>query len=137
MQQETHRTAPTTSTSPRRVLVVDDNKDIRDTFQELLIALGHEARIATEGWDALEIAEDFKPDVVLCDLGLPGMTGYDIARELRRTPHGKDTVLVAVTGWGRSADVELSYRAGFDLHLAKPLGVRDLCAIVASAKHAE
>jgi CheY-like chemotaxis protein len=114
-----------------RVLVVDDDRDTRDAFEEILGMLGHDARGAGEGWAALELAEEFEPDVVLLDLGMPGMSGYEIARELRRTRAGRESMLVAVTGWGDAADVNLSYRAGFDLHMTKPIGVTDLRTIIA------
>jgi CheY-like chemotaxis protein len=132
---EASRDARTPSTERKRVLVVDDDRDTRESFRELLGALGHDARSATEGWDALEKADEFEPDVVLLDLGLPAMNGYEIARELRRTPRGRSLVLVAVTGWGNSADAELSYRAGFDLHVTKPLGAVALQEILAEARH--
>jgi len=125
-----------TDGAPRRVLVVDDNADQVRACIEVMRALGHEVQGASSGWDALAVAEEFEPDVVLLDIGLPDMSGYDIARELRRTNHGKRALLIAITGWNRPDDVWLSFRAGFDLHLVKPTGLRDLRAVVGDARSA-
>ncbi|MDI1484186.1 response regulator [Polyangium sp. y55x31] len=103
-----------------RVLVVDDNRDSAETLSLLLDMLGHEVAQAHDGPSALELARSFRPTVVFLDLGLPGMDGYEVARQLRREPWGKETFVVALSGYGRDEDREQSRMAGCDLHLTKP-----------------
>lgn len=102
----------------RRVLVVDDNRDAADSMAQLLELLGHVTDVAYDGPSALEKARATRPDVVLCDLGLPGMSGFDVARALRA--ERTDARLVALTGYTRPEDVRSSREAGFDAHLPKP-----------------
>jgi signal transduction histidine kinase len=103
-----------------RVLVVDDNRDAAETLALLLKALGHEAATAYDGPSAIEAARALLPDVVLCDLGLPGMSGYQVAEKLRALPQLRGVRLVAITGFGTPEDRERSRQAGFDEHLVKP-----------------
>jgi CheY-like chemotaxis protein len=110
---------------PRRVLVVDDNTDAAAMLDLLLRSLGHETRIAHEGGEALRAAEEFRPDIVLLDIGMPGLDGYEVARRLRRQSSGPLRI-VAVTGWGQDADRQRSAEAGFDLHLVKPVDASEL-----------
>jgi CheY-like chemotaxis protein/two-component sensor histidine kinase len=110
----------------RRVLVVDDNVDAAETLDLLLRSLGHETRVAFEGPEALKIAAEFRPDVVLLDIGMPGMDGYEVARHLRPLKRERAFRVVAVTGWGNAADREKSREAGFDLHLVKPVSEEEL-----------
>jgi PAS domain S-box-containing protein len=112
--------APGASTVPRRrVLVVDDNRDAADTLAQLIELLGHEVDVAYDGPGALELARARRPDVVLCDLGLPGMDGYQVARQLRAA--GATSVrLVALSGYAQPEDVALALSAGFDGHVVKP-----------------
>ena len=105
----------------RRVLVVDDNVDAATTLQMLLRSLGHETRVAHDGMTALEIAREFRPEVILLDIGMPGLDGYEVARRLRAMNHGQTFRIVAITGWGQEADRTRSKEAGFDLHLVKPV----------------
>jgi PAS domain S-box-containing protein len=116
--------------SPRRVLVVDDNADAALALVMLLKTLGHEARIAHDGPSALQVFGELAPDIVLLDIGLPGMTGYEVAREMRK--RRADVRIVAVTGWGQSEDRERSAQAGFDLHLVKPIDEAQLIQAVAT-----
>ena len=111
----------------RRILVVDDNVDGATMLAMMLGLSGHDTRIAFSGPEALEIAVGFNPEVVLLDIGLPGMDGYEVARRIRADSQLKDAVLVAVTGWGSEADRQRSKKAGFDEHLTKPVepGVLD------------
>jgi CheY-like chemotaxis protein len=106
---------------PRRVLLVDDNPDSTESLAQLLAMSGHEARTASDGPAALEIARAFHPEVVLCDLGLPGMSGFEVVRELRRQPGGPHMLIAALTGFGQAGDRLKSAEAGFDLHLVKPV----------------
>lgn len=105
----------------RRVLVVDDQPDSTDSLALILRLRGHEVRTASDGSSALEEFARYRPEVVFLDLGLPGMSGYDVARRLRAMPEARDVRLVAVTGYGTEADRERTRAAGFDVHLAKPV----------------
>ena len=105
-----------------RILVVDDNEDAAKSLARLLTRLhGHDVRIAHEGPTALEAAEDYRPELILLDIGLPGMDGNEVARSIRRLPWGNDVVLIALTGWGQEEDRRRSSEAGFDHHLVKPV----------------
>jgi len=105
----------------RRVLLVDDNVDSAESLAQILSLSGHDTRTAADGPDALQVAEQFKPDVVLCDLNLPGMSGYDVVRELRRLPFGEAIVIAALTGYGQASERERTTLAGFNGHLVKPV----------------
>jgi CheY-like chemotaxis protein len=105
----------------RKILVVDDNVDAADSLAILLGLEGHEVRVANDGPAALKIAQAEPPHMVLLDLGMPGMDGYQVARRLRRLPGFHDVLLVALTGWGQEEDQRRSREAGFDLHLVKPV----------------
>ena len=111
----------TRAISPRRVLVVDDHVDAARMLQLLLQYEGHEARIAHDGQAALKAVEEFKPEFVFLDIGMPGMNGYEIARALRGHENRNKLLLIALTGWGQPSDIQESREAGFDLHLVKPL----------------
>jgi signal transduction histidine kinase len=116
----------TKSKTPRRILVVDDNEDAIFTLSSLLELDGHEVRTATSGPHALEVLRDFKPDIALLDIGLPGMSGYELARHLRSQPHFHRMTLVALTGWGQDEDRRQSQEAGFHHHFTKPVDLRKL-----------
>jgi PAS domain S-box-containing protein len=103
-----------------RVLVVDDNVDTVTTLAMLVKESGHDVRTAFDGLAVLEIALDYRPDVVLLDIGLPGLNGYEVARRIRQQPALQHTVLVAMTGYGQDSDRKSSREAGFDHHLVKP-----------------
>jgi CheY-like chemotaxis protein len=105
----------------KRVLIVDDNRNQARTLARLLEAMGHQATVAYDGPDALELAGEFNPDVALIDIGLPGMSGYEVARRLREQREFRDLVLVAQTGWGREEDRQRAMEAGFNYHLVKPI----------------
>jgi CheY-like chemotaxis protein len=104
----------------RRVLVVDDNLDSAQSTAMLLGLAGHEVRVAHEGTGALEAAAQFRPEVVVLDIGLPGMSGYDVARHLRGRRESAHVLLIALTGYGRPEDAVRIKAAGFDHHLVKP-----------------
>jgi PAS domain S-box-containing protein len=116
----------------RHVLVVDDNQDSAESLGTLLKLLGHEVRTAHDGPSALETAREFRPEVVLLDIGMPGMNGYDVARRMRTMPEVRDALLVAQTGWGQDDDRRQSKEAGFNDHLVKPVDLDDLQRLLAS-----
>ncbi len=115
---------------PRRILIVDDNIDSADSLGELLEVMGNEVRTVYDGAAAVETARAFRPCVVLCDIGMPVLNGYDTARRIRAEAWSKDTVLVAVTGWGQDGDLEKSAEAGFDHHLVKPVELATLMKLL-------
>ncbi|WP_235217127.1 ATP-binding response regulator [Archangium violaceum] len=112
---------PERDTVPGRVLVVDDNRDAADILSESLELLGCETQVAYDGPSALRMAETFRPEVALLDIGLPVMDGYELARLLRERHASRGIRLVAVTGYGQASDRQQSKEAGFDAHLVKPL----------------
>jgi CheY-like chemotaxis protein len=124
-------TAPAPPAAPRRVLVVDDNHDARDSLGDLLVLSGHEVRVARSGPQAIELAREFRPDVALLDIGLPGMSGYELAGRLRAEPFGPTLLLVALTGYGQDEDRRRTREAGFDHHLTKPADLRQLAGLLA------
>jgi PAS domain S-box-containing protein len=107
--------------SARRILVVDDNSDSAQSLAMVLRVTGNEVRLAQDGPSALQVAKEFRPELVLLDIGLPGMDGYEVARRMRQMPEMKGSVLVAQTGWGQEEDRRRSRDAGFHDHLVKPL----------------
>ncbi|MGH8497046.1 MAG: hybrid sensor histidine kinase/response regulator [Gammaproteobacteria bacterium] len=115
----------------RRILVVDDYRDSAETLSAMLGLMGHDTRTARDGVEAVEAAADFQPDVVLLDIGLPNLNGYEAARRIRKQPGGKQIVLVAVTGWGQNEDKRLADEAGFDIHLTKPVSPETLRSLLA------
>jgi signal transduction histidine kinase/ActR/RegA family two-component response regulator len=115
-----------------RILVVDDNKDSADSLAMLLTLQGSEVRTAYDGLEAIEAAASFKPDVILSDIGMPGLDGYQAAQRIRERLHGSKVVLVAMTGWGQEEDKRRSMAAGFDFHLVKPVDPADLERLLSS-----
>jgi CheY-like chemotaxis protein len=109
-----------------RVLVVEDDKDAADSLARLIHLAGHEVDVAYSPHVALDVAEQQGPDVVLLDIGLPRLDGYEVARALRKRPQSKHALIVAVTGFGQESAREASAEAGFDLHLVKPIEVEQL-----------
>jgi PAS domain S-box-containing protein len=115
-----------TALSNCRILVVDDNKDSADTLGMLLRMKGNDIRSAHDGHEALEVAEAFRPEIVLLDIGLPKLNGYDVARRIRQQSWGQGMTLVALTGWGQDEDRRLSQEAGFNFHFVKPVELESL-----------
>lgn len=115
-----------------RILIVDDNVDAAEMLSALLEMSGYAAHVAHDGYRALELADELQPDIVFLDLGLPGMDGYDVAREFRARPHLKEVRLVALTGWGSEEDRARSKAAGFDHHLTKPTTFDEIRAVLAA-----
>jgi PAS domain S-box-containing protein len=115
-----------------RILVVDDNQDAATSLATWLKLIGNEIQIAYDGLAALEAATAFKPDIILLDIGLPKMNGYDVARRVRQQPWGEEMVLVALTGWGQDKDREKSREAGFNHHMVKPVDHAALTRLLAN-----
>jgi CheY-like chemotaxis protein len=115
-----------------RILVVDDNRDSAESLGMLLGLMGNEVRTVHDGLRAVETAEDFRPQVVLLDIGLPRLNGWDVARPLREKPWSKDMVLIALTGRAQESDRRRSRDAGFDHHLVKPVDLALLQRLLAS-----
>jgi CheY-like chemotaxis protein len=113
---------------PRRVLVVDDDRDGAESLADVVEMLGHAAEVAYDGPSALEKARANPPEIVLCDIGLPGMSGYEIAKALRAA--SAEMQLYAVSGYAQSEDVRRAVEAGFDGHLAKPVDVDDIARLL-------
>jgi CheY-like chemotaxis protein len=111
--------------------VIDDNQESADTLGELLALSGHEVRCAYDGPEGIEAAREFRPEVVLCDIGLPGMSGYAVAKAFREDPALRGAFLVALSGYAHPDDVQRATEAGFDRHVAKPPsleGIEELLA---------
>lgn len=118
-------------TKSRRVVVVDDNVDAAESLAELLKLSDHDVRTAYTGPAALEVIEAHHPEFVLLDIGLPGLSGYDVARWLKASPERKGMWVVAMTGYGRDSDLQLAKEAGFDAHMVKPVDPAKVLALVA------
>jgi len=112
-----------------RVLVVDDNEDAANSLATLLEVMGYEVRTAYDGPEAIEAADEFQPAVALLDIGLPRLSGYDIARHVRER-RGSDVLLVAITGWGQEDDRRRAREAGFDHHFTKPADFEVLLELI-------
>ena len=120
------------STRKRRLLVVDDNRDAAESMSMLLQMWGHEVAFVYDGPSALETAEQWRPEAVFLDIGLPGMDGYEVAERMRALPHAKGAVLIAITGYGQNDDRLRSQRAGIDHHLVKPVAPDALRSLIDS-----
>jgi signal transduction histidine kinase len=116
----------------RRILVVDDNRDAAETLAAMLRLEGNEVDTAFDGVGAVSATAEFRPDIVLMDLGMPKLDGYEAARAIRRDTRGTDVVLIAITGWGGDVDRQMSHEAGFDRHLVKPVVPTELLAMLSS-----
>jgi PAS domain S-box-containing protein len=118
-------------TRGRRILVVDDNVDAAESLQRILEIYGHNVYAVSDGHAALEAIDAFRPTVVLLDIGLPGLDGYEVARRIRAMPHGRKICLCAITGWGQAEDKRRAREAGFDEHMTKPVDLGALTALIA------
>jgi CheY-like chemotaxis protein len=130
-------TAPALPPDGRRVLVVDDNEDAAESLAMLLRLMGFECHSAHDGIEGLRLAREIQPEVVLLDIGLPGMNGYDAAAAIRAEPWSKTATLVALTGWGQDEDRRRSRDAGFDAHLVKPVSMEQLVEVLEQARTRE
>jgi PAS domain S-box-containing protein len=136
VQAQSDDEEPARPTGRRRILVVDDNRDAAVSLAMILRLLGNESVTAHDGLDAVRQAAAFRPDIILLDIGMPGLNGYDTAREIRAQPWGKGVLLVALTGLGQDEDRRQSEDAGFDKHIVKPIDIATLKALLASSKAA-
>jgi CheY-like chemotaxis protein/anti-sigma regulatory factor (Ser/Thr protein kinase) len=116
----------------RRILVIEDNRDGAESLRLLLELLNHDVQVAYTGPDGVQEARRWRPDVVLCDIGLPGLDGYGVATEVRRNPVTARARLIALTGYGQEEDLRRSQEAGFDRHLVKPVDPEELQRTIAA-----
>jgi CheY-like chemotaxis protein len=116
----------------KRILLADDNRDAAESLAIILRLEGHEVHLAHDGPAALAAFEANKPDVALLDIGMPRANGYEVARQIRAEPGGRDVLLIAITGWAQDSDKARSRAAGFDHHLTKPIEPQSLIELLAS-----
>ena len=126
--------APAGAATPRRVLIAEDHKDSAASLARLLEILGNDVRVAHDGEQAIALAREFRPDVMLLDIGMPKVDGYEACRRIRAEACGKAAMIVALTGWGQEADRQRSRDAGFDHHLVKPVEFGALEAVLAAKR---
>jgi signal transduction histidine kinase len=124
---------PAAQAAPRRILVIEDNQDAAETLRDILELVGHTVEIAFSGQAGVEAARRIHPEVVLCDIGLPGMDGYAVARALRQDPATASLHLVALSGYGQDEDRRQTREAGFDKHLTKPVNFAELEAVLVAS----
>jgi CheY-like chemotaxis protein len=126
------RTDGNGGTSPvsRRVLIADDNHDGAETLGMVLETLGHEIHLAHSGGEALDAAARCRPEICILDIGMPDLSGYEVARRIRHEAWGAEITLIALTGWGQENDKRLAYAAGFDHHLTKPVDPERLAQLL-------
>jgi CheY-like chemotaxis protein/two-component sensor histidine kinase len=117
--------------SSHRILIVDDNRDSADSLAMLLGIMGNETRTAYDGQKGVEVAAEFQPNVILLDIGLPKLNGYEACRRIRKQPWGNSAVIIAVTGWGQEEDRRRSTEAGFNYHMVKPVDPQGLMKLLA------
>ena len=129
----TARTETTGAKTGRRFLVVDDNKDFVETLRVLLQLNGHDVDVAFDGLAGLEAAIRTEPDVVVLDLGLPKLNGYEVSHRIRQQPLATQPLIIGATGWPQLVDRKLGQYAGFDAHLIKPFVYEDLSILLESA----
>jgi CheY-like chemotaxis protein len=122
------------ATTRRRILLADDNVDAADVLGQLLALYGHEVSLAHDGAHAVAVAEQMRPEIIVLDIGMPTLNGYDAARRIRAQVWGQSPVLVALTGWGNQDHRTESVDAGFDHHLVKPVDLTELLQVIASGK---
>jgi CheY-like chemotaxis protein len=135
-QHAQDRTTQREPSVQHRVLVVDDNIDGADTMKAMLESIGNEVQVAYDGIVAIEAAASFLPQVVLLDIGLPKLNGYEVAQRIRKQSWGARAVLIAVSGWGQQEDKARASAAGFDHHLTKPVDLEELIDLLAAVRPA-
>jgi len=120
-----------------RVLMIQDNEEAADVLAQLLRLSGHEVELALDGAKGLKLVEKFSPEVILCDLGLPGVDGYEVAARIRKRPLSRTPAMIALTGYGSAKDHKSALAAGFDLHVVKPADPEVLLRLIDSAMKRE
>ncbi len=133
-QHDTRHRAAANPSSGKRILIVDDNRDACDSMAQLLQVCGHDTKTAYDGLAGVAAAETYSPDVILLDLGMPNLNGYDACWRIRAQPSNGTTLLIALTGWGQAEDKRRTKEAGFDAHLVKPVDVAKLEGLLALAE---
>ena len=116
----------------RRILVADDDHDSAESLAMLFELMGHDVRAAHNGLAAVDLAEMFRPDLIVLDIGMPGIDGYEVCRRIRQQSWGRSTVIAALTGWSRDEDKDRSEQAGFDHFLVKPVDPKALEDLIAA-----
>jgi CheY-like chemotaxis protein len=116
----------------RRILVVDDDHDSAESLAMLIQLMGHDVRAAHNGLAAVDLAEAFRPDLIVLDIGMPGLDGYEVCRRIRQRSWGRAAVIAALTGWSRDEDRDRSEQAGFDHFLVKPVDPKALEDLIAA-----
>ena len=129
-----HNEDPKAKPARRRILVVDDNVDGASSLAMMLDIMGNETQTAHDGLEAVALAEAFKPDVILMDIGMPKLNGFEACRRIREQPWGRNVVIVAQTGWGQEDDKRKSQEAGFDFHMVKPVDPAALEKLLANLR---
>ncbi len=125
---------PARNATLRRVLIVDDNKDAAESLAMLLQTEGYDTRTASDGKTAIRVADEFVAEAIILDIGLPDMTGYEVAQAVRQNQSGKAALVIALTGWGQKQDKQDAKLAGCDFHFTKPVDLERLLAILASSR---
>ena len=116
-----------------RILIVDDNMAAAEILAMAIQLLGNEVRVAHDGVEGVKAAEEYQPDIVLMDIGMPNMNGYEATRHIRQQPWGKEMMIVALTGWGQEKDKEITQKSGFNHHLVKPADPAELQRLLAQS----
>lgn len=116
-----------------KVLIIDDNKDLTEIMCDLIGFLGHKTICSQDGKDGIAMAKEHHPDIIICDIGLPVMDGYEVAQQLRKDDEIKETFLIALSGYAGAEDRKRSREAGFDRHLAKPADISAIERVIAEA----
>jgi len=124
---------PKHTDAPRRILVVDDDKDGVASLSMLLTMVGHETTVAHDGVEAVDVAATFQPQIVLLDLDLPKLNGYEVCRQMRAASWGSKALIVAVTGWPDESHRLEALEAGFDMHLVKPVSAEVFMTVLSAA----
>jgi CheY-like chemotaxis protein len=122
--------------SSLRILIVDDNRDSADSLSMMLKIMGNDTRTAYDGEEAVAVANEFRPAVILLDIGLPRLNGYEACRRIREQTKGKELVIIAQTGWGQDEDRQRTHQAGFDHHMVKPVDPQALMSLLAELSNA-
>jgi CheY-like chemotaxis protein len=118
-------------TAGRKILVADDDQDSAESLAMLFQMMGHDVRCALSGLEAINLAADFRPDLIVLDIGMPGLDGYEVCRRIRQQPWAHTVVIAALTGWTREEDRDRSHQAGFNHYLVKPVDPQALTDLVA------